>query len=88
MMGHYNALGNAWAVSFFPNFFWMILGGAEILFAVGLIFPRKFTALSAVGLAAISLLGAALYTAYAGSGILWAIIPTAVLSLIAYKRWS
>lgn len=92
MMSNYRALASSWALGTLPSFAWTVIGVLQILFALGLVLPgllkksHTFTAQSAVGLVVISLLGAVLYSAYAGSGILWAVLPAAVAAFIAYMR--
>ncbi len=94
MMNHHEELASMWALTTLPSFVWTLLGILEILFALGLVVPgilKKFpqmTVFSAWGLTVIFLLGIALYSAYAGSGILWAVIPASVTAFIAYKRQS
>lgn len=93
MVNHYKILANVWALNTLPQPAWMVIGVLQILFSLGLVLPgvvrmfRKLTPISAVGLAIISLLGSTLYVAYAGSGILWAVVPAIVLAFVAYERW-
>ena len=93
MMGHYQILGNSWAVNAFPKSVWIILGVLEVLFGVGLVVPplmkknKNLVSVSAYGLAVISLLGIVLFVAYSGfPGMLWAILPAAVVAFVGYKR--
>jgi hypothetical protein len=86
MMNNYGNLANPWALNTFPKSFWIVLGLLQVLFAVGLVVP-KVTAISAIYLALISLLGLTLYAAYAGfPGMLWALLPAVLLIFIAYGR--
>lgn len=92
MLGHYKILANPSALNFLPGPFWSIIGVLQILFALGLVLPGAFrmfpkiTPVSAIGLTVVSLLGIVLYSAYTGSGILWAILPALLTASIAYKR--
>lgn len=91
MMQNYKMLASAWAMTL-PAVFWMILSILEIIFALGLVLPGIFwthrpAAISAIGLAVISLSGSVLYSAYAGVGFLWALVPAIFLAFIAYGRW-
>lgn len=89
---HYKLLANTWAIRTLPAPFWFIFGSIEVILAAGLIirgqlrYYPKLIPISAVGLAVISLLGIFLFSAYSGLGILWAIIPTIILMLIAYGQ--
>lgn len=93
MMGHYEELANPWVLNILTKPLWLILGGFQILFALGLILPGVFKTLpknsafvSAVGLTVISLLGLILYIAYAGlPGILWGLTPSVLAIFIACK---
>lgn len=93
MMTHYQDLANSWALNALPSFFWMILGVLEMLSAVGLVIPGKLikfpqlTSIAAISLTVISLLGIVLYVAFTGVGMLWALLPAAVLAFVAYGRW-
>lgn len=92
MMGHYPELASTWALETLPSVFWMVLGVLEIVFAVGLVLPgimkrwHKLTFISAVGVSIISLSSIALYIAYTGIGILWAVIPALLAGVVAYGR--
>lgn len=92
MMNHYEELASMWALTTLPSFAWTLLGILEILFALGLVVPGilkkspRITVFSAWGLTVIFLLGIILYSAYTGSGILWAVVPALVTAFIAYKR--
>ena len=86
MVNNYEKLANIWALNAFPKPAWMVLGLLQILFSLGLVFP-KLTSISAACLAVISLLGIALYIAYAGfPGILWAVGPAILAAFVAYER--
>ena len=93
MVNNYEKLAKVWALDALPKPVWIILGALEILFALGLVLPGaikvlpKLTPISAVCLAVISLLGIALYVAYAGSGILWALVPAVLAAFVAYGRF-
>jgi len=92
MIGHYKILAYLWIVNALPAPAWVALGVLQVLFALGLVLPGsrlklpKFTPISAVGLAIISLLGSMLYDAYAGSGMIWVVVPAALLTFVAYER--
>ena len=73
----------------------MALGVLQVLFALGLVLPGavrvlpKLTPISAACLVVISLLGLALYGAYAGfPGILWAVVPAILAAFVAYGRFA
>jgi hypothetical protein len=94
MINHYQQLADRWALIAFPKPLWIAFGVLQVLFAFGLVLPgvvgvlRKLTPASAAGLAVISLLGIALYVAYAGfPGILWGVIPALLAAFVAYGRW-
>ena len=94
MVNHYQQLADRWALIAFPKPVWMAFGALQVLFAFGLLLPgvigalRKLTSVSSAGLAVISLLGIALYIAYAGfPGMLWGVIPAILASFVAYGRW-
>lgn len=93
MMHNYKILTNPWVLNILPNIFWTILGALQILFAIGLVIPGlgkilpKQISISAIGLITISLLGIVLYGAYVGAGVLWAVIPSILLALVACWRW-
>jgi len=91
---NYEKVASVWAYSALPKAAWVVLGGIQVVLALGLIVPRrgkvspKLTSIAAIGLAVISLLGMVLYIAYARfPGTLWAIVPAIVAAFIAYKRW-
>ena len=93
MMGNHADLAQVWALNTLPGAFWTLLGAFQIIFALGMVIPQKFlklprlTSISAGGLALIFLLGIALYSEYANfPGLLWGLIPAAVLAFIAYQR--
>lgn len=92
MMGHHTDLSSLWARNTLPPPVWTVIGVLQILFSLGLVLPgllkksHTLTAQSAIGLTVISLLGAVLYSAYSGSGVLWALLPAAIATYIAYKR--
>ncbi len=91
-MSHHTDLSSLWARNTVPPPVWTVIGVLQILFSLGLVLPgllkqsHTLTAQSAMGLTVISLLGAVLYSAYSGSGIVWALVPAAVAAFIAYKR--
>ncbi len=94
LVNNYDQVANAWALNALPKPAWTVLVVLQILFAFGLVLPGavrvlpKLTLISAAGLAAISLLGIALYDAYAGfPGILWGVVPAILAAFAAYKRW-
>ncbi len=94
LVNNYDKVANAWALNALPKPAWMVLVMLQILFALGLILPSavrvlpKLTLISAASLAAISLLGIALYDAYVGfPGILWGVVPAILVAFVAYKRW-
>ncbi len=94
MVNNYQQLANRWALNAFPKPIWMALGVLQVLFALGLVLPgvtgvlRILTPISAACLAAISLLGIALYVAYAGfPGILWGVVPAILAAFVVYGRW-
>ena len=94
MVNNYEKLANVWALNTLPQPAWMALGVLQALFALGLVLPGavrvlpKLTPVSAACLAVISLLGMALYVAYAGfPGNLWAVVPAILAAFVAYWRW-
>ena len=92
MMGHYQFLVKPTVLNTLPQVFWILLGVLQIIFSLGLIVPaiarkNKLIAASAMGLAIIAVLGSILYAAYVGVGVLWSIVPAALLAFVAYKRW-
>ena len=94
MVNNYENLAKVWALNALPKPAWMALGVLQALFALGLVLPgvvREFPKLipiSAACLAVISLLGIALYVAYAGfPGILWAVVPAILAAFVAYGRF-
>ena len=93
MMGHFGDLGSSWALGELPAVFWTGVGIVQIVLAIVLIVSvwpgcfRKFVSPAASVLAVIALAGSVLYSAYSGfPGILWALIPAALLAFIAYKN--
>jgi hypothetical protein len=86
MINNFEMLANAWALNALPRPAWMVIGLLQIVFALGLLWP-KLTPSAAIGLAVISLLGMALYVAYAGfPGIVWAVVPAMLAAFVAYGR--
>jgi hypothetical protein len=86
LINNYEKLANAWALNALPKPAWMALALLQALFALGLLLP-KTTSISAAGLAVTSLLGLALYVAYAGfPGLLWAVVPAVLAAFVAYGR--
>jgi hypothetical protein len=95
MVSNYEQVANVWAFNALPKPAWMALGVLQALFALGLVLPGAFrvlpklTPISAACLAVISLLGIALYVAYAGfPGILWAVVPAILAAFVAYGRFA
>ena len=92
MMGHYEELAKAGALTVLPSFFWIALGIIQIALSVGLILPgimkkiQKLIPFSAIGLSLLSLFGITLYVEYTGIGILWGLIPAFLAGIIAYGR--
>lgn len=93
MIGNYSDLANQWALTVFPAFFWIIFGVIQIALSMVLLASitfgrvKKFAAPAAFTLAILSLLGLFIYSAYAGfPGVLWAIVPAALLGVIGYKQ--
>jgi putative oxidoreductase len=93
MINNYQNIASVWALRTLPQPAWIILGILQVLFGLGLILPSlfkmipKLIPISAICLAAISLLGIVLYLSYTGfPGILWAIIPTILAIYIGYKK--
>lgn len=93
MVNNYEKLANVWALNALPQPAWMALGVLQALFALGLVLPGavrvlpKLTPISAACLAVLSLLGIALYVAYAGfPGILWGVVPAILAAFVAYGR--
>jgi hypothetical protein len=83
---NYAKIGNSWALGVLPATAWMALSGVQILFALGLFWP-KAASIAATGLAVLSLLGLGLYTQYAGfPGMLWGVVPALLLAFTAYGR--
>jgi hypothetical protein len=93
MMGNYAYIASFWAYNTLPTAFWILLGVVQIVFAIGLLVSVKDGALSkyatssAIGLSIITLSGIFLYSTYSGLGMLWAIVPVALLAFVAYKRF-
>lgn len=92
---NYQLVLNASVRHALPGLFWVAFGVVQILLAFGLLVPgsrpdARFVApVSAVFLALLSLAGIGLYGAYAGfPGMLWGIIPAALLAFIAYARFT
>ncbi len=94
MINNYEKLARVWALNAFPEPAWMALGVLQALFALGIVLPGavrvlpKLTPISAACLAVISLLGIALYVAYAGLGILWGVVPAILAAFVAYGRFA
>lgn len=94
MMNNFVSLANEWAYTSLPQPFWIVLGGLQVILAValivsGLIKKPKVGAYAAFGLAALSLLGVVLFSAYAGfPGMLWGLIPALLYAGIGYKYLS
>jgi hypothetical protein len=91
MSTNYEWLITPWAAATLPGFFWILLAIVQILLSLGLVLSvmkkwKKWAPVSALGLAAIDLLGIGFYSAYTGSGVLWAILPAVLLAFIAYQR--
>ena len=89
---NYEQLKSAWAMNL-PKPVWLIIGGLQVLFALGLVLPGVFgaspniTPTSASYLALNSLLGCVLFAQYAGfPGMLWGVIPAALAAFVAYGR--
>lgn len=88
MTTHYEFLINEWAASTLPSSFWMTFGVVEVALALGLLLSmtkkfRKWTTLSALGLAIMDLSGILFFIAYTDfSGMLWAIVPALILGFI------
>jgi hypothetical protein len=83
---NYEKIGSSSALSALPQPFWVALGAIQILFAIGLFWP-KTVKIAAIGLALVSLLGLGLYTQYAGfPGMLWGVVPALFLAFVAYGR--
>jgi hypothetical protein len=94
MVNNYEKLANVWALNALPKPAWVAIGVLQALFAIGLVLPGvvrvlpKLTPISAACLAVISLLGIALYAAYAGfPGMFWAVVPAILAAFVAYWRW-
>ncbi|HTY13297.1 MAG TPA: hypothetical protein VMD02_03810 [Candidatus Omnitrophota bacterium] len=85
VMSNYELIKSAWAQGL-PIPVWIAYGALEVVFAVGLLWPRA-TALSAICLAVLSLLGCVLFAQYSGfPGLLWGIIPAFLAAFVAYGR--
>lgn len=94
MMANHRDLASPWALRAVPSPAWIVLGILQIVCALGLVIPDRFkvlpnqTALSALGIAVISLLGTVLFVSYSGfPGMLWGVIPAVLALFIAYTRW-
>ena len=92
VISNFKFLANAWAAAL-PAACWFVLGGLQILFALGIVLPgmlkmrNLYITISAAGLAIISLLGIEVYTAYAGfPGMLWGLIPAILAAFVGYRR--
>ena len=90
---NYEQLKGAWAADL-PKPVWIIIGGLQILFSLGLVLPLAFgmmpqlTSISAIYLALNALLGCALFAQYAGfPGMLWGVVPALLAAFVAYGRW-
>ncbi len=93
MSQNYEGLITEWASGTLPPYFWVFLGVVEVLLGLGLVLSsmkkfRKFAVVSALGLAVVDLLGLAFFSTYTGAGMLWPIVPAALLVFIAYWRKS
>ena len=85
VMSNYEMIANAWAKNL-PGPIWTIYGALQVLFALGLLWP-KLTPIAAIVLAVISLSYCVLSARYAGwPGILWGVIPALLLAFVAYER--
>jgi hypothetical protein len=95
--GVYSALNyeklRAPAMSGLPAPVWVVIGGLQALFALGLILPGslgvcpKLVPIAAIYLAVNSLMGCVLFAKYAGfPGILWAVLPALLAAFVAYGR--
>lgn len=83
---NYEKIRGAW-VADLPKVAWIAYGGLQVLFALGLLWP-KLTPLAAIALALLALLGCGLFTQYAGfPGLLWGVIPAALAAFVAYGRF-
>jgi hypothetical protein len=91
MAFNYTVLATTTAQNALPAEFWYVLAVLQILGALGLILSvfrhyRHFGSFSASALLLYTFLGFFLYESYQGfHGMLWGIIPIALLTLIAYK---
>jgi len=91
LLGHYKIVTTMQALQILPSSFWLALGVVQILASLGLIFSNlikkpRLVFVSAICLAAISLLGIVLYPQYSGGGIFWALIPGILAFLVASAR--
>ncbi len=92
MMQNHLALSTEWAANSFPSIVWTLFGLLQIGLALALILSvsKKAAHLrrpAALGLALISLIGIGIYSEYAGfPGLLWSLIPAALLTFIALKK--
>lgn len=92
LLRNYEKVATAHALAALPGPVWIALALLQILFALGLVIPgknlRKLNSAAATGLAALSLLGIALYTQYHGfPGMLWGLVPALLAAFVAFKRW-
>ena len=85
VMSNYELIRSVWAQNL-PGPFWVVYGALQVLFALGLLWPR-LTKVAAIVLALISLSYCALSAHYAGfPGILWGVIPALLAAFVAYGR--
>lgn len=85
-MTHYDDLKAPWADAL-PGLFWMAYGALEVLFAIGLVWP-KITRFAAVGLAVLALSGCGLFAKYIGfPDCLWGVAPAILSAFVAYGRF-
>lgn len=76
-----------------PKGVWLLLGGLQVLAALGLVLPGVFgvypelTVISAGYLVFNSLLGCLLFSQYAGfPGLLWGVIPAVLAAIVLFGR--
>ena len=92
VVNNYERVAAESALNALPKSAWIAIGVLQVLLAIALILPgvkfRKSNSIAAVCLAALSLLGIALYTQYREfPGTLWGFVPAIAAAFVAYERW-
>jgi uncharacterized membrane protein len=84
-ISNYEQLKGAWANNL-PQPVWVAIGVLQVLFALGLLWP-KVTPVAAIYLVINALLGCAIFAKYGGfPGMLWGVVPAILAAFVAYGR--